>query len=150
MRFLNRVFLLKSSCDFLTRIFCYVFVEVVVRSSYWSCCSYFDYWWFAKKIKRSKSLFSILKCRKFILHKCFDKMRRLFLLRWRSWFVVIAMSNQEFEMIDVRRWKQKQNRIVEVTCVSLSLYESDLFLKFCFEICSFSSSCSLIKLKNRW
>ena len=150
MRFLNRVLLLKSSCDFLTRIFCYVFVEIVVRSSYWLCCSYSDSWWFAERIERSRSLFSMLRCRKFILHECFDKMRRLFLLRWRFWSAVTAMSSQELEMIDARRWRQKQNRIVEITCVDLSLYEDDLLLKFCFETCDFSNSCSLTKLKNRW
>ena len=59
MRFFDRVFLLKSSCDFLTRIFWYIFIEIIVRSvfavRYWKRndrkhCSRIIFWRFEYKI----------------------------------------------------------------------------------------------------
>ena len=100
VRFLDRrkSFLLKSSCDFSTWIFCYVFVEIIDSINFWC---------FDSKTKWSKSLFSNcfskFEYNKFILNKNSDKLRKFVQSFWCFWFVVIVMNNQKFEMIDVCR-----------------------------------------------
>ena len=75
-----------------------------------------------------------IKYRKFVSHRSFDKLRKLFQISWCFWFVITVMNNRKFETIDVCRENREQNQMIEIACCML-------WISRCIEIaCSENSA----------
>ena len=123
----DHVFLLKSSWNFLTKMFCFYWNHRSISSR----C----FWCFDLKMKRSKSLFSRrffrydlnvenLLCMKVSTNDANFFNRFDVFDRWLLLWIVENLKRLTFVS-----WKHQRNWMIEITCVN-SLYWDSLFLLF--------------------